>query len=136
MNMDILQHHEPFDFESFFKSQQNAYIGIDYQDYETLLADAIEVHSFIGTSEADNRVETALCNVFSDSKNIVDKASAVLIQFLRSPNADKPLRTDEMSSVNEMMSKFPKECNVVWGLSNDDTLGNAVKVMLLIAVKE
>lgn len=136
MNMNIIQHHEPFDFETFFKRQENACLGIDYQDFENIFLDAREVHSFIGTSDADNRVEAAIGDVLTDGEGIINKAIAVLIQFLHSSDTRRSLRLDEMSSINEMMSKFPEECNIVWGIADDDTLGDAVKVMMLVAIKE
>lgn len=136
MNMNIIQHHEPFDFETFFKQQKNVYIGVDYQDYENIFIDAKEVHSFIGTSDSENRVEAAIRDALNDSEVIIDKAKSVLIQFLHSSGSKRSLHLDEMSSINEMMARFPEDCNIVWGLSDDDTLGNAVKVMLIVAIKD
>lgn len=135
MNINIIQHHKPFDFETFFKRQENAYLGIDYQDYDSIFVDAKEVHSFIGTSDAENRVEAAIGDALNDSYSIVNKAKAVLILFLHSSDTKRSLHLDEMSSINEMMSRFPEGCNIVWGIADDDTLGDAVKVMMLVAIK-
>ena len=45
MAQDIIQHHQPFDFDKFFKDETSKYINIDYNDYQTFFKGEGEVHS-------------------------------------------------------------------------------------------
>lgn len=68
-------------------------------------------------------------------ENAVGSTSDMMIMFIHSPNGPKPLRVDEASCLNEYISRFPSEANVRWGMDNDDSLGESVKVYLLLNLK-
>lgn len=57
MAQDIIQHHEPFDFESFFEGIKSQYIGIDYHDFSNFLHTAGKKHSFMGSAGGKDRVK-------------------------------------------------------------------------------
>lgn len=133
--MDIIQHHEPFDFSAFFEKHESKYINLDLRDFETFMGTTGEKHSFIGVSDADadNRIQNALDKIMTQlPENAVGSTSDMMIMFIHSPNGPRPLRVDEAQCLNEYISSFPSETNVIWGMDNDDTLGESVKVYLLI----
>lgn len=68
----------------------------------------------------------------SDRAGIVSNASAVMMTIVRSPEAEHPLRMDEMQYVTEFLSGLPEGCEFTWGLADDLTLGDDVRVMLLV----
>lgn len=138
MALTIIQHHKPFDFESFFEDIRSQYIGIDYHDYLTFLYTDGEKHSFMGQAEWKGRVESALGNAMASDKavEIINRASSVMITIIRSSAAERPLTVDEVQYFNEYIAGLPEDCDVVWGLAEDSTLGNAVKVILLANVRE
>lgn len=133
---DIIQHHQPFDFDKFFQNEASKYINIDYNDYQTLFNEEGEVHSFIGESDSDNRIKDALAKtVASDhSGKILGQIKAAMIVIVHSREASKPLTMDEVQAVTEFVFNLPNECDVVWGVSHDPDLGDSVRVMLLVRI--
>ena len=138
MATNIIQHHEPFDFDQLFENIRSQYIGIDYNDYLTFLHTDGEKHSFIGRAEWKSRVENALGNAMASDEvvEIINRASSVMITIIRSSEAERPLTVDEMQYLNEYFTGFPENCDVIWGLAKDSTLGNAVKVIILVNIKK
>lgn len=136
MAKNIIQHHEPIDFESFFENLKSQYIGIDYQDYMTFMHSDGEKHSFIGDAELKDRVENAIRNAVAsdEAAELISRASNVMITIIRSSEAERPLTVEELQYLNEFIPKFPENCDVVWGLAEDSTLGNTVKVIILASV--
>ena len=138
MATNIIQHHELFDFESFFENIKSQYIGLDYHDYLNFMHTDGEKHSFIGRAEWKNRVKNALENAIASDEavEIINRASSVIINIIRSSEAVRPITIEEIQYLNELISGFSENCNVTWGLSEDSSLGNAVKVIILANVKD
>lgn len=137
MTKDIIQHHEAIDFESFFKEIKSGYIGLDFEDFCKFLHSANEIHSFIGRSECKDRVKSALESAIASDEavEIINRASSVMMTIVRNPKAERPVSMEEVQHLNDFVSGFPNDCNVVWGLADDYSLGNVVKVLLLVEVK-
>ena len=136
MAQDIIQHHQPFDFDKFFQDETSKYINIDYNDYQTLFKEEGEVHSFIGESDSEYRVKDAIANAVAsnDAGRILGMVKAAMIILVHSSDAPRPLAMDDIQAVTEFMSNLPESCDVVWGTSQDQTIGNTVKVMLLVRI--
>ena len=136
MAQDIIQHHQPFDFDKFFKDETSKYINIDYNDYQTFFKGEGEVHSFISESDSDYRVKDAIANAIAsnDAGRLLGMVKAAMIILVHSRNAQRPLALDEIQAVTEFVSNLPDSCDVVWGTSQDQTIGNTVKVMLLVRI--
>lgn len=134
--MNVIQHHPPFDFDKFFQDETSKYINIDYNDYQTFFKEEGEVHSFIGESDSDYRVKDALANAVAsnDVERILGLVKAAMIILVYSSDAQRPLTMDEIQAVTEFVSNPPESCDVVWGTSQDQTIGNTVKVMLLVRI--
>lgn len=138
MATNIIQHHELFDFESFFENIKSQYIGLDYHDYLNFMYTDGEKHLFIGRAEWKDRVKNALENAIASDEavEIINRASSVIINIIRSSEALRPLTMEEIQYLNEYLTGFSENCDVTWGLSEDSSLGNAVKVIILANVKE
>ena len=138
MATNIIQHHQQFDFRSFFENIKSQYIGLDYNDYLNFMHTDGEKHSFIGQAEGEDRVKNALGNAIASDEavEIINRATTVMINVMRSSEAERPLMMDEMQYINEFITGIPENCNVTWGLSEDSSLGNAVKVIILVNVKD
>lgn len=134
--MNIIQHHKPFDFEKFFQEQASKYVGIDYNDYQTLFKEEGEVHSFIGESDTDDRIKDAIAKAVAseDAEKIVSQLKAAMIAIVHASEASKPVTMDEMQALTEFVSNLPESCDIVWGTSHDESLGDTVRVMLLIRI--
>ncbi|ROS86247.1 hypothetical protein EEL34_09570 [Muribaculaceae bacterium Isolate-039 (Harlan)] len=138
MATNIIQHHQQFDFAAFFENIKSQYIGLDYNDYLNFLHTDGEKHSFIGRAEWKDRVKNALENAIASDEavEIINRATSVMINVMRSSGAERPLTVYEVQYLNEFISGFPENCDVTWGLSEDSTLGNAVKAIILVNVKD
>lgn len=137
MAQDIIQHHEPFDFESFFEGIKSQYIGLDYHDYSNFLHTAGKKHSFMGSAVGKDRVKVALENAIDSEEavDIVSHASSVMIIIIRSSEASEPVTMEEVGYLNKVISDFPKNCDVVWGLTEEASLGNKIKAIILVNTK-
>lgn len=137
MTKDIIQHHEAFDFESFFKKVKSGYVGLDFGDFCNFLHAADEIHSFMGRAEWTDRVKNALGSAIASDEavEIINRASSVMLTIVRNPKAERPVSMDEIQYIIEFVSRFPNDCNMVWGLADDSSLGNVVKVLLLVEIK-
>ena len=133
METNIIQHHRQFDFDSFFENIKSQYIGLDYHDYMDFLHTDGEKHSFIGQAECEERVKNAIENAIASNEadEIIEHASSVMITVIRSSMAERPLRVEDMQYLSEFIRGNSANCDVTWGLSEDSSLGNAVKVIIL-----
>lgn len=136
--MDIIHHNEAFDVDEFFAGLKSSYIGIDADDYRTFLIQGNEVHTFMGLSDNDNRVLSAIDSAIGshEAKSLIANASAVLMVILRSKESECPLSVAEMHNLSKAFEDFRDETNVVWSISDDDTLGDYIKVVILVNVKK
>lgn len=136
--MEIIHHNQTFDVDAFFTGLKSSYIGIDADDYKTLLTKGNEVHTFIEESDEDDRVLKAIRNAIGsdDAKAVIANASAVLMVILRSKDSTKPLSMSEMQNLSKAFEDFKQETDVVWSLSDDDSLGDSIKVIFFINIKK
>ena len=136
--MNITQHHEPFDFDAFFEDERSKYIGVDTNDFQRLFQNADEVHSFMGSAEWKDRVENGLGKAIASDEavDIIKKATSAMIVVIHSQAADRPLKMDELQFINEFVSGLPKDIDIVWGVSDDASLGNVVKTILLVGIRK
>lgn len=137
MTTDIIQHHELFDFESFFENIKSQYIGLDYHDFSNFLHTAGEKHSFMGSAGWKDRVKIALENSIASDEavEIINRASFVMITIIRSSEAKRPVTMEDMGCLSKFITGFPESCDVVWGLAEDSSLGDTIKVIILVNIK-
>lgn len=136
--MNIIQHHKPIDFEALFKQLEDAYIGIDGQDWEVFSADADEIHSFNGSAESKDRVSKALTEAIGsdEAAGIINRCKTFMLVIKYNPESETPIMMDEMSAINEFVSGLPDDNNIQWSMMQDSTLGNKVEIFLLCNIKQ
>ena len=138
MTRKIIQHHENFDFETLFRYEESRYTGIDLNGCLSLLNGADETHSFIGCDEGDSRVKNAIKKALSaeEAEAILAKADSVVVSMVHSQSAERPVTIDETMAINDLIGSLPKGCNAIWGgVSNDVSMGNAVRIIILANIK-
>ncbi len=135
--MNIIQHHEPIDFEALFNQLTGAYIGIDKSDWEVFSADADEIHSFYRCAEREDRVSGALDNAIGADKasDIISKCKMFMIIIRYNPECEHPIMMNELSAINEFVSGLPENSDIQWSLMKDITLGDKVEAILLCNIK-
>lgn len=135
MESNIIQHHEYFDFESFYETIRKGYISIDNHDFDLFMNTEGVKHSFIGMADGENRIHDALTGILSSDSDIIRQASTMIITVIRSLEAKQPLSIKEMQFITDFLSNLSSGCEVIWGLTDDSSLGNKVKVIILINIK-
>lgn len=134
MAQDIMQHHESFDFESFFEGIKSQHVGLDYHDFDNFLQTAGEKHSFIGSAGGADRVKVALENAIAsdEAAEIINHASAVMIIIIRSSEAERTVTMEEIGYLNKFANGIPENCDMVWGLAEDISLSDTIKTIILV----
>lgn len=136
--MEIIQHHEPFDFYAVFVEKQRQQIDPDFNDFATILHTGDEVHSFYGEADGNDRVNNALINAYASDEaiEILNRSIAILICIVYAPDTDRPLEITELQRIKEIVARFPLDTDVVWLAYKDISLGNVVKTYTLVSVNK
>jgi cell division protein FtsZ len=87
-----------------------------------------------GYGEGDGRVKQAIDDALNSpllNDNDVFNSKKILLSFTHSDDVNhKGLMMDEMNEINDFMEKF-SNFELKWGIANDPTLGDKVKVTIL-----
>lgn len=78
------------------------------------------------TKALQNALESPLlkgCDIFSSQK--------ILMNFYYNSDSEFPLLMEEMNEVQEFMSNFDQDTDVIWGMSFDNKLVDQIKVTIL-----
>lgn len=132
--IDIVQHHhDAVDFKSFYKSVKSGYAGIDFQDYDLFMMNEGEKHSFIECSNGLESLKNVFERIFNseEAMSVINRASEVMITIVHSSNSEHPIHVEDIASLNKHIEDFPENCNVVWGIADDSSIGDQKKVILL-----
>lgn len=86
----------------------------------------------MGRASGDNRVERAIVDALDSPLlcgNDVDKAKKILFNIYAS--SEHPILVSEMREIDDFFDQLDPDIEVIWGTSNDDTLGEDAKVTIL-----
>lgn len=110
-------------------------INLDFRDVRKILKDGGVAIMSTGISSGDNRVNQAFDSALKSPllyNNDIYKSQKILFNIYQSPDPQYELRLDEMNEVRHFMDKFEnKDIEVIWGLANDDSLKDEVKITVL-----
>ena len=108
-------------------------IALDFVDIKTILRDGGITHVGRGVASGTNRVSMALNSAFNSPtlvNNItISKAKKLLLHFVCSSNA--PLMSNEMNELDNFMTNFNKDIEVIWGTATDESLNENIKITVL-----
>jgi cell division protein FtsZ len=108
------------------------YINLDFADVNTILKDGGVAIMSSGLGNGDNRVSTAIDNALNSpllNNNDVFNAKKILLNI--SFGNSQPLMMEEMDEINDFMSKFDSDIEVIWGTALDESLENNIKITIL-----
>ena len=110
-------------------------INLDFQDVTTVLKDGGVAIMSTGYGEGENRVshaiEEALHSPLLNNNDIFNSKKVLLsITFCAEQESDQ-LTMEEMSEINDFMSKFGPDVETKWGMATDATLEKKVKIPVL-----
>ena len=107
-------------------------INLDFCDVESTLRGGGGAIMAMGRGEGNHRVEKSVVDALDSPLiygNDIDKAKRILLNIYTSK--DYPLLVSEMNEIDQFMDALDSNIDVIWGVSNDNTLGERAKVTIL-----
>ena len=109
-------------------------INLDQRDVNTTLRDGGTAIISIGYGEGENRVAEALENaIYSPLLKNTDVYSSkrLLFNITFNPKSTRPFKMSETKDLKSFVNKMHAHVDVIYGTSNDETLGEKIKITLL-----
>lgn len=107
-------------------------INLDFRDVESTMKSGGGAIMAIGRAGGEHRVEKAIIDAL-DSPLLygsdISRAKRILFNIYTS--ADCPLFVDELQEIDAFMDELSPQIEVIWGVSDDNTLGEDAKIAIL-----
>lgn len=113
---------------------EECYINVDFQDVKTILKDSDSAIISTAIGEGEHRISQAIHNALHSpllKAHDINTSQRLLFKFICSKNADNPLRASEINEIRQFTSNLPSNIDVKWGIGDDPSMGDAVKVTIL-----
>lgn len=107
-------------------------VNLDFRDVETTLRGGGGAIMAMGRGKGELRVEKAIIDALDSPLlygNDISKAKRILFNVYTSE--EHPLLITEMSEVDAFMAELDPSISVIWGVSDDNTLGEDAKITIL-----
>jgi cell division protein FtsZ len=112
----------------------NADQNIDFNDIETIMKESGPAMLGLAQASGENRVEEVVEKVLTCpllNEDLVTNAKNFL--FFISYGSAEPLKISELDTLTEKFEHLKTQnSDVIWGHAKDDTLGNAIKLSVII----
>ena len=109
-------------------------VNLDFEDVKTVLTQGGVAVMSTGYAEGDGRVGRAIEQALRSpllNNNDVYSADRILIAVTMSRDEQQMLTMREMNEITSFMERFNPDIVTKWGLAQDDSLGDKVKVTIL-----
>ena len=110
-------------------------INLDFRDVKKILSNGGVAIMSTGVAKGENRVNQAFDAAMKSPllyNNDIHKSKKILFNIYQSTQEEHQLMLDEMNEVRNFMDKFEdKNIEVIWGLANDESLTDEVKITVL-----
>ena len=113
---------------------ERCYINVDFEDVRTTLKESGTAIISTAYGEGEHRISDAIHNAVHSpllKSHDIYTSKRLLFKFAcsrESPNAPK---AQELGEINHFTSKLPSSIDVKWGVADDPTLGDRVRVTVL-----
>lgn len=107
-------------------------INLDFRDVESTMRGGGGAIMAMGRARGERRVEKAILNALESPLlygSDINKAKRILFNIYSDESS--PLFVCEMSEIDAFMDSLDSNIDVIWGVSDDNTLGEDVKVTIL-----
>ena len=114
----------------------DGYINLDFNDVNTTLRNGGVAIISSGYGEGENRVTKAIEDALNSpllKNRDVYGSQKILMNFYFSSKAKNEFKMSEIDEMRQFMTQFTHEVDVIWGVANDDSLGEKVKITMLAA---
>jgi len=111
---------------------QKGIVNRDFCDVQTVMKNGGRSIMSIGYGTGEHRLLKALQEALdSPLLNDVELERAQRLLYIVYTCKDKPVLTSEISELNDFMETLSPDLEVLWGLYQEDTMGEAVKVTII-----
>ena len=113
---------------------ERCYINVDFEDVRTTLKDSGTAIISTAYGEGEHRLSDAIHNALHSpllNKHDIYTSKRLLLKFACSRESENALKAQEISEINHFTSKLPLGIDVKWGVADDPSLGDKVRVTVL-----
>lgn len=113
---------------------ERCYINVDFEDVRTTLKDSGTAIIATAYGEGEHRISDAIHNALHSpllKKHDIFTSKRLLFKFACSRNAANAPKAQELGEINHFTSKLPSSIDVKWGVADDPSLGDKVRVTVL-----
>lgn len=113
---------------------EKCYINVDFQDVRTTLKDSGSAIIATAYGEGEHRLTDAIQKALHSpllKRHDIRTSKRLLFKFVCSKDSENPIKAGEIEEINNFTSKLPPSIDVKWGIGDDPSLGDKVKVTLL-----
>ena len=111
---------------------ERCYINVDFEDVRTTLKDSGTAIISTAYGEGEHRISDAITNALHSpllKSHDIYTSKRLLLKFACS--RESAPKAHELSEINLFTSKLPDSIDVKWGVADDPTLGEKVRVTVL-----
>lgn len=113
---------------------EKMYINVDFQDVKTTLKDSGTAIISTAYGEGERRISEAIHNALHSpllKKHDINTSKRLLFKFSCWKDSSNPIRAEEIQEIRQFTAKLPDSIDVKWGIADDPTLGDKVKITIL-----
>lgn len=113
---------------------EEMYINVDFQDVKTTLKDSGTAIISTAYGEGEKRISDAIYNALHSpllKKHDINTSRRLLFKFSCAKDSENPIRAEEINEIRQFTAKLPSSVDVKWGIADDPSLGEKVKITIL-----
>ena len=113
---------------------ERCYINVDFEDVRTTLKDSGTAIISTAYGEGDHRISDAIHNALHSpllKSHDIYTSKRLLLKFACSKDSPNAPKAQELGEIDHFTSKLPESIDVKWGVANDPSLGDKVRVTVL-----
>ena len=113
---------------------ESCYVNVDFQDVKTTLKDSGSAIIATAEGEGEHRITQAINAALHSpllKAHDINTSKRLLLKFTCWRESPNPIRTEEITEITEFTAKLPSSIDVKWGIGDDPSLGDKVKITVL-----
>jgi cell division protein FtsZ len=113
---------------------EQCYVNVDFQDVKTTLKDSGAAIISTAVGEGEHRITDALNKALHSpllKRHDINTSKRLLFKFMCAKDSENPIRSEEIAEITSFTSKLPSSIDVKWGIGDDPTMGDKVKITVL-----
>lgn len=113
---------------------ERCYINVDFEDVRTTLKDSGTAIISTAFGEGEHRISDAIKNALHSpllKTHDINTSKRLLFKFTCAKDSPNAPKAQEIAEIYQFTSKLPSSIDVKWGVGDDPSMGDKVKVTVL-----